>query len=172
VAVQWGSIADWVSGIGSLAAAIVALHVAHSSRRIKLTGYAGHRVIFGPGQPRVEVFAISVTNSSLRPTVVTNVGFTFGFWRWRKQGVVVIVRDQFSDGVPKTLGDGDTGSWNIPLGKEHKWLRDLASTFPVSRWAVWTWRVRVYTSNGDVTTLRPGKTIRQMLLAVASAPDG
>lgn len=36
--IQWGSVADWVSGIGSLSAAVVALYVALSARRI---GYRG-----------------------------------------------------------------------------------------------------------------------------------
>lgn len=171
MALEWGSIADWVSGIGSLAAAVVALYVAHSSQRVQLRGYAGHRLIIGLGQPRVDVFSISATNVSQRPTVVTNIGFTFGFWRWKRHGIIALAPDQFGHGVPKALTDGETGNWNIPLGPDNRWLRDLASKFPVTWWAVCTWRVHLHTSNGGTTTLRPDKETRQMLLAIAGAPQ-
>jgi hypothetical protein len=167
VQVEWGSVADWVSGVGSFAAALAALYIAHTNRRIKLQGYAGHRLIIGPGQPRVDVFAVSATNVSQRPTVVTNVGFTFGVWRWKRHGVVTFMQDQFSNGIPKPLGDGETGSWNVPLGPDNKWFKDLASKFSATRWAVYTWRVHVYTSNGGFTTFRPDKNTRTMLLAAA-----
>lgn len=39
--VNWASVADWVSGIGSFSAAIVALHVAQLSLRIEFDGYCG-----------------------------------------------------------------------------------------------------------------------------------
>jgi len=163
--VEWGSIADWVSGIGSLAAAVVALYVALSAQKVKLRGYAGHRLIIGPGQPRVDVFAVSVTNISQRPTVITNVGFTFGWWRWKRHGIVTFMQDQFSHGIPKPLADGETANWNVPLGPDNKWLRELAEKFPVSRWHIFTWRVHVHTSNGGTTTLRPDKEIRSLLSA-------
>lgn len=169
--VEWGSIADWVSGLGSLAAATVALYVAHSSQRVKLSGYADHRLIIGPGQPRVEVFGVSVTNTSQRPTVVTNIGFTFGFWRWKRHGIITFMQNNFSHGIPKPLADGETGVWNVPLGHDHRWLRDLASKFPVTWFLVYTWRVHVHTSNGGTTTLRPCKEIRDMLLALKDAPQ-
>jgi len=167
VAVEWGSIADWVSGIGSLAAAVVALYVAHSAQRIKLRGYAGHRLIIGPGQPRIDVFSVAATNISQRPTVVTNIGFTFGIWRWRRHGIITFMQDQFGHGIPKPLADGETGNWNVPLGQDNRWLKDLASKFPVTWWTVFTWRVHVHTSNGGTTTFRPDKETRKMLLAFA-----
>ena len=76
--IDWGSVADWVSGIGSFAAAIVALYVARSAQRVKLNGYCGRRLIIGVAQPQLDVFSVQITNISQRPTVVTNIGFTFG----------------------------------------------------------------------------------------------
>lgn len=172
MAVELGSIADWVSGIGSLAAAVVALYVAHSAQRVRLRGYAGHRLIIGPGQPRIDVFAVSATNVSQRPTVITNIGFTFGVWRWKRHGIVTFMQDQFGHGIPRPLADGETGNWNVPLGKDNEWLRELASKFSVTRWAVFTWRVQVHTSNGGTTTFRPDKETRKMLLALAGNPQG
>jgi len=113
--VEWGSIADWVSGIGSLAAAVVALYVSHSAQRIKLRGYAGHRLIIGPGQSCADVFSVSATNVSQRPTVITGIGFTFGIWRWKRHGIMTFMQDQISHGIPMPLTDGETGNWNVPL---------------------------------------------------------
>jgi len=42
--IQWGSIADWVSDIGSLSAAVVALYVSFSARRKRLQGYCGEQI--------------------------------------------------------------------------------------------------------------------------------
>src|SRR5688572_27200040 len=97
-AVNWGSVADWVSGIGSLSAAIVALYVAHLSRRIHLTGYCGHRLILGGGGPREEIVSISVTNIGQRTTTISNVGMTVGYFA-KRHAVINIVRDKWSDGV-------------------------------------------------------------------------
>ncbi len=164
--IQWGSVADWVSGIGSFAAAATALYIAYSGRRIKLRGYCGERTVIGGGQPRTEVFTVCVTNVSQRPTVVTNIGFSFGMWRWKRNGIIMFVQDQFGHGIPKPLGDGETGHWSVPLGQDNEWAKDLVSKFTPSRWGVRTWRVHVYTSNGGTTTLRPEKAMRDLLLNV------
>ena len=171
--IDWGSIADWVSGVGSLAAAVVALYVAHSSQRVKLRGYCGHRLIIGGGQPQLDVFAVSVTNISQRPTIVTNIGFTFGLWRWKRHGIITFMQDDIGHGIPKPLSDGETGNWNARLGKDNKWITDLVEKFAVTRFSVMTWRIHVHTSNGGTTTLRPERNIRDMVLAcVASRPSG
>ena len=171
--VEWGSVADWVSGCGSLSAAVVALYVALSGRRVRLRGYCGHRIVIGQFQPRTEVFSVSATNVSQRPTVVTNIGVTFGVWRWKKHGIITFVADQYGNGIPKALSDGETGNWSVPIGHDNSWLEDLAKQFEINRWAVFTWRVQVHTSNGGATTFRPEKNIRKRLLAcIASRPAG
>lgn len=165
--IEWGSVAGWVSGIGSMAAAIVALYIAHSARRIKLHGYCGHRQIVQRGEPPVDVFSVSVTNVSQRSTVVTGIGCTFGIWRWKQHGMILFMQDQYSQGIPKSLVDGETGNWNVPLGQDNQWLRDIASKYRLDRWAIYTWRVQIYTSNGGITMLRPDKGIRSMLAKTA-----
>lgn len=164
---QWGSIADWVSGFGSLSAAIVALYVAHSAQKVKLRGSCGHRLIVGANQPQISVFSISITNISQRPTVITNIGFTFGFWRWKRHGIITYVQDQLGHGIPKPLSDGETGGWNIPLGTNNEWLKELSEKFPANWWHIFTWRIHIHTSNGGTTVLRPEKNIREMLLSIA-----
>lgn len=52
--ITWGSIADWVSGLGSLFAGVIALYLARASERIRLNGYVGVRLA-GGGMPTVEL---------------------------------------------------------------------------------------------------------------------
>ena len=163
--VEWGSVADWVSGIGSLAAAVVALYVAHSSQRVRLRAYCGHRLIIGRSRPQESVFTVSATNISQRPTVVTNIGFTFGVWRWRRHGIITFLPDDLGHGIPKPLVDGESGTWSVRLGPDKRWMKDLVENFEVNWWSVFTWRIHVHTSNGGTTTVRPEKNIRDMLLA-------
>src|SRR5262245_32639947 len=92
--IDWGSLAAWVSGIGSLAAAVVALYVARFSQRIRLRGYCGRRLIVGRGQPQIDVLAVSVTNISLRPTEVIDIVFTCGIWRWKRHVLVKFMRSE------------------------------------------------------------------------------
>ena len=104
---QWGSVADWVSGIGSLSAAIVALYVAHTSSRVRLRGYCGRRLVVGGGTPTLEIISISVTNVSQRTTTVTNIGLSMGLPFRMRRGVITIMQGPISHGIPKTLADGD-----------------------------------------------------------------
>lgn len=163
---QIGSVADWVSGIGSLSAAVVALYVSYSAQRVRLRGNCGIRLLFGgPFAEQVEVFSVSATNISQRPTVVTHIGFSFGILRWKKYGMFLFGESNLGHGVPKPLADGESGSWNAEIGPDSRWLRELAEKFDVTKFHVYTWRIRISTSNGGVTVLRPDKSARQRLLA-------
>lgn len=163
-AIQWGSVADWVSGIGSFAAAAVALYVAQASHRVRLRASCGHRIIIGGGQPRIDVFSVSATNVSQRPTVVTNIGFSFGILRWKRHGLITFMPGDLGPGIPKSLSDGETASWNAKMGPDNKWARDLVEKFNVSKFDLWTWRVQIHLSNGGTTELRPEKGMRRILL--------
>ncbi|MBK7719319.1 MAG: hypothetical protein IPJ36_10735 [Simplicispira sp.] len=79
------------------------------------------------------------------------------------------MQDVISHGIPKPLSDGETGNWNVDLGKDEQWLKDLAEQFSVTRFAVATWKITVHTSNGGTTTLRPEKHLRNALLKHVNA---
>ena len=117
--------------------------------------------------PQEEVFTVSATNISQRPTVITNIGFSFGVWRWKRHGIFTFMPTDISHGIPKALSDGERGSWSARLGTEDEWVGNIVEKFNVNRWSVFTWRVHIHTSNGGTTTIRPEKNIRGMLLEVA-----
>lgn len=165
--VDWGSVADWVSGIGSFSAALVALYVAQLSRRIELDGYCGLRLLVGGGEPQQELFSINVTNRSPRPTKITNIGFAFGIWRWKRRGLITFMRDHISDDIPKSLGDGEQAHFCFTLDESRSWISDLVQQFEMSAIDVKTFRVHVYTSNGGQMTIKPEKPFLDVMFAEA-----
>jgi hypothetical protein len=113
------------------------------------------------------VFSISVTNISQRPTVVTNIGFTFGVARWKRHGLITFMPDEFGPGIPKLLSDGDTGHWTTRLKDDNQWIRNLVLKFEVSPLVASTWRIQIHTSNGGTTTLKPEKSMIDVLVQCA-----
>jgi hypothetical protein len=170
--IEWGSVADWVSGSGSLAAAIVALYVAQSSQKVRLNCTVGLRLIIGLGSPHLSVVSVHVTNTSQRPTVITNVGFTFGFWRWKRYAIINLPLTHISAGIPKSLVDGESASWSIALNPQPNWIEDIADNFGVTRLSRHTWRFQIHTSNGGTTVIRPEKNLRDMLKAAVVKKHG
>lgn len=168
----WGSIADWVSGIGSLSAALVALYLGRSSQRIRLKGYCGLRTVVGMGvQPR-QIVLILVTNVGTRSTVVDNLGLSVGHFRKKRHGIITAVKDSYSVGIPFPLADSQSGQWGIPLDSRKSWLRELCQGFIVSDSEVDTLRFHVYTSHGETLTLKPEDNIRRALLEIRAEGAG
>ncbi len=171
--INWGSVADWVSGLGSLSAAIVALYLAKSAERIRLRGYLGLRVVVGQGMAPEDLVFISVTNIGTRATVINNISMRVG-WFKRRHAIIAVVKDQYSVGVPYSIADGQEGHWGIPLDKDKKWLVDLIDGFVLNRSDVSSLRVFIHTNHGEALALRPEKefldAIIELLVAKATNP--
>jgi hypothetical protein len=166
--INWGSVADWFSGLGSLSAAMVALYLAKSAERIRLRGYCGLRVIVAQAMaPQDKVFQ-SVTNFGTRATVINNISIRVG-WFNRRHAIITVVKDQYSVGVPYTFSDGQEGHWGIPLDKDKKWLVDLIDGFVVTRSDVNSLRFFVHTNHGETLALRPEKPFRDAILELLAA---
>ncbi len=162
--VQWGTVAGWVSGIGSFSAALVALYIAYDAKKIRLVGHAGLRTIVGAGGPTVEVFSVSATNISQRPTKITNIAISMGLFYWRRYGIITFMQGPYSNGIPMELTDGVSGTWCVDLGDEEEWIRDLAEKFEMGLVEAFTLRFYVHTSNGGTTKLVPGRAFRKSLI--------
>lgn len=162
---NWGSVADWVSGIGSLSAVITALYLANASQKVRLRGYCGHRIVVGGGEPKKELVAISVTNIGNRSTVINNIGIRVGLFK-KRYAIIAVVRDQYSDGIPKPLSDGEQAHWGIPLDERRSWISDLCKDVVSSRIDVETMCIQIHTTNGGTTNIRPEKPLRKMISSV------
>ncbi len=169
--INWGSVADWVSGIGSLSAAGIALFLARASERIRLTGYVGTRVVVGGGMPMVDLVSISVTNVGTRATVINNIGFSVGRFKKKRQAIITVVRDAYSDGVPFALADGQKAHWGIPIGTDKKWLREVCEGMIRTEEDLRTLRFHVYTTHGAKLTIRPEEGLLKALREVLAEPS-
>jgi hypothetical protein len=164
---NWGSVADWVSGIGSMIAAIVALYLARRSERIRLTGFCGLRTHVGGAGPREEVLSIAVTNIGTRSTIINNIGMSVGRGRRRKKRYAIInfMKAAHCVGVPYSLGDGQQGYWSIPIDEEKTWFKDLCRGFVKKKDDIETIRFHIYTNHGEELTIHPEKSFRTELAA-------
>jgi len=159
--INWGSVADWVSGLGSLVASGVALYLGLSHARIKLSGTCGLRTILGGGAPAIEVFNVWVVNRGTRTTVVTNIGLSVGRHRkTRRHAIVLFPRDPgYSPGMPYSLADGVSASWSVPTGVDRAWLTELCGNLITTEKDLATLLFIVSTSHGTTLKLRPERDL-------------
>ena len=170
-AVNWGSVADWVSGVGSLSAAIVALYLAKWSQSIRLYGYCGLRIANGGGGSKEELVFISVTNIGTRSTIVSNLGMRVGMFK-KRFALIPMAKGQLSVGIPYQIADGQEAHWAMPLDEKKTWLRELCEGFVVSPEDVRTLRIQIHTSHGETFNIRPERPLREAMLAIISEKRG
>lgn len=162
--INWGSVADWASGLGSLFAGIIALYLARASQRIRLKGYCGLRMIVGFGTTPQEVVSVVVTNIGTRSTVINNISMRVGHFKKKRIAIITLVRDQYSVGIPYALADGQEAHWGIPLDQSRTWIKELCDGFVQTPNDVITLQFRVHTSHGYDFVLRPEEPLRKAIL--------
>lgn len=172
--INWGSIADWASAVGSLSASVTALYLARSADRIDLRGFLGVRTVLAQAayEPEFEIATVRATNMGRRGTTVTTLAWRTGFGRTKRYAVVLKWDERISDRVPKLLNDGESGMWSVELKERDAWLRDLCTgqePYLRNRWDVLTLRFEIQTSNGGRLVLRPEKPLRQRIEAAFAA---
>ena len=65
-------------GIGSLAAAVIALRLARRVSKVSLQSWVGIRTTFGGSGPQQDVVSFSVTNVGERPVTISVIGWCIG----------------------------------------------------------------------------------------------
>ena len=160
--INWGSVADWASAVGSLSAVITALYLSRSAERIRLIGYCGPRTLLNTRGVQGDVLFISVTNVGHRPTLIKGVGMRTGLFR-KRFVIITMQKDDISDGLPNPISDGEEAKWGIPLDNDREWLKDLCKTFIRSSLDIKTLRIIVSTSHGERLVIRPEKSLREAL---------
>jgi len=76
--------ASWLSALGTLAAVVVALHLARRDHEVRVRVHASLGTVFLPPQPydrQVRVVSISATNVGLRPLTLTAIYWRNGLFR-------------------------------------------------------------------------------------------
>jgi hypothetical protein len=159
--INWGSVADWASAVGSIAASITALYLARASTKIRLKGYLGLRVVVGTGAVGPELVFLNVTNVGTRSTKVTTIAVRTGLLK-KRRALMPNWGGPFSHPLPKVLNDAEEAGWSIELDKDDTWFMRMTG-FASTWWDVETFRMDVHTSNGGLLTLRPEKAMRERM---------
>ena len=168
--IDWGSVADWVSGLGSFAAVVTALYLASDAQRIKLNGYCGLRIIIGGGAPQQELLFISVTNIGSRRATINNIGMRVGRFK-KRHAIITAVKDMYSDGIPTSIEDGQVAKWGIPLDENKKWITDLAGKFVQSEADAKSLRIVVFTTHGAEKVLKPEAPLVEEIIRAVKAKN-
>lgn len=151
--INWGSVADWFSGVGTLMAVATALYLASDSRRIKLTGYCGVRRAVRWGGPQWVVL-LSVTNVGSRTAIINSIGIRVGRFK-KRQALFNVVKSPSSDGVPISLADGEVAEWGFPLEQDKQWIKEQLIGFIKTEADVRTLRFLVFTTHGATKVIKP-----------------
>lgn len=169
--INWGSVADWVSGLGSMAAVITALYLASWSQKIKLSGYCGIRLVIGAGGPQQELVFISVTNIGNRTATICNIGMRVGRFK-KRHAIISATKGIYSDGIPVTLADGQVAKWGIPLNQDMQWIRDLVGGFVKTESDARTLRFLVFSTHGDEMVIKPEQPLVEQILKALRSKNG
>lgn len=150
----WMVIGTWLAGIGTLAAVIIALHLARRSERIRLKVHVGHRVVvIGDGSPFQEHVSISVTNLGERRYCLQPVS------------------GPFTTPYPMELTHGKCANFLVSFLATPNWLRDFATGFvrDLSDGSTRTLVAQIHTSVGKTVEVKPEADLIRRLRESAAA---
>lgn len=154
---NWGSVADWAAAIGSVFAALVALHLARQAGRVKISAFCGIRVIAG-GAEQTRLASIVVTNVGDRPFRISTIGLSHGLFI-KSHGIIKIGgATEFCESLLRVLNDGDQAHFGFSLESDSNWIAHQGRDFH-NRMDLFTFRVTIYCTNGQSLKIKPERNL-------------
>lgn len=157
---------NWVSGLGSLLAVVVALYLAKQQRAVRLTVTAGERLIVTrASQEAPSALMVLVTNVGQAPATITLIGWELRMFR-KLQGFQPFDDPSSPNRVPIELTTGKQAVFlqpydgSVVLQSLAKWLD---GPFPKLR--AKQLKVVAYTSVGTAVKTRVDTSLQKSLLA-------
>ena len=124
-----GATGAWISGIGSILAVVVALHLAKKVERVELQAYVGIRsTVQIHGGNSEEQLHLSITNLGERPVTIKLINWSIGKRKSRKI-MLYMTSARSPSNVPITLNYGETGDFLISFSEQPDWIREFATKF-------------------------------------------
>jgi hypothetical protein len=160
---QWDLVngfANWLSAIGTFAAAGVALYIANRAAKPSARLNVGHRIVFGAGiaKPYPEYLVFTVVNTGDRPIEIVQIGWRTGLRKRHRRHSVQLYDETQSSGLPIRLFHGQVAKWMVPLAeREEPWFEYFARGFlsADSELALRTLRAQAFTSTDHVIEAKP-----------------
>jgi len=148
----WIAIGAWISGIGTIAATVVALRLAKRAENLRLQVRVGlMQVVKGDGTPFQEQLGIHVTNAGERPVTINTIGWAVGKGRKRKYAVQPL-HSPHSQQCPIELPYGKSAQFLVSFDVVPNWAKDFGTGFvqDLSERNLKTLVVQVHTALGLV----------------------
>ncbi|MFT3800810.1 MAG: hypothetical protein QM766_06270 [Burkholderiaceae bacterium] len=145
--------ANWLSAIGSIAAALMALYIANRSSKPSARLSVGHRIIIEQGQkgPFPEYLVFQIVNTGDRPITITSIGWKIG-WPVRRHAMQLFEKG-ISSPLPVALAHGQQASWYVPMeSREGGWFEYFAKDMLMPRHSLslWLLKAQAFTTVGFV----------------------
>ncbi len=169
----------WLSGLGTLAAAFIALWLGLRGSRVKLRAFADLRLVaadlrsvVGTGELERGLY-IQVTNGGERPVTIISVGWCVG-WRvskrWNRR---FAINPTALNQCPKTLSHGESASFYTSFSEQPDWMRNFSAAFikNTTRRHVKTLRVQIHTSVGHTENVIPAESFLKELEEAGKSGD-
>jgi hypothetical protein len=153
----WVAVGTWVAGLATLAAAVVALHLARRAERVRLKVHVGLReLVYGDGSPAQEHLCFDVTNLADRAVTINSIGWAVGKGKTRRYCL------QPESGVhtsryPIDLSHGKNAKFMVSFIDTPSWVSDFARRFveDLSDKNLRTLVAQIHTSVGTTVEVRP-----------------
>jgi hypothetical protein len=167
---QWeliNSFGSWLSAIGSIAAAGIALYLANRASNPSARVTVRHRLVVGSGivEPFPQFVVFTLVNTGDRPIRVSQIGWEVGMFR--KQYAMQLFDAILSSPLPIELTHGQEASWLVALtyADQDPWADRFSKDFisKYQRLSLWTLRGIFSTSVGHVFSAKPDKNILKLL---------
>lgn len=163
----WAMAGTWFAGIATFAAVFVSLRLSRATTKVKLKCNVAERVIITAltnGTTRQEPgIAFQITNLSISPVKITNVGWSAGKGKyWMQQ-----FGDVNSERLPKKLDYGEEVLFWVSLDEgeepENEWFRKIAIQFKKKAAVINKVRCAVTTSTGGTINFKVDKKLLEKI---------
>ena len=160
---------SWLSGIGALLAVVVSLHIARQSGAIKVSLYAGHRIVMEQGnQRRDEIIAVNATNIGERTIIISTFGWEARLIK-RKYWFQLPGGYPGSSNLPARIDPGEAARCLIPYAAFIENADEFLEGVP--KWILpiymRTFKATVVTTHGVVIRRPIEKALRDKIIARA-----
>ena len=150
-----GMLGTWFAGLGTFAAASIALWIALRAKKVDLKCNVGLRVIVGGGKS-IDCLSFQVANVGERSVTVDSVGWRIGRGKNRRYAIQFLGTMSPAQ-YPKRLSPGERASFLVDFLEPSEWMQTLHRDF-IKGEAVDTLRAQIDTSVGHIKYIKPEKT--------------
>lgn len=161
---NWGSVADWASAVGSVLASGVALYLAADANRLKASVDCSVKDLVD-GNTITKVVSIMVTNTGGRQFKVSGIWMRHGLPFKRNWGFIKMDKPTpFADRLFVPLNDGDQTHFGFPIEGEENWVSTIREEMRHAL-DVATFRIVIRFTNGQSRVVKPDRSFTKLLKA-------